>query len=846
MGKCPNCSGENSETQRFCGECGTPLPADPRASGERGLFPEAGPEREPGAGRTVSYGESFQERRPDPAGLHSGTVFAGRYLVIEELGAGGMGRVFRVLDSKLDEEIALKLIRSDVAADRRILERFSSELKLARRVVHRNVARMFDLYEEAHEPFITMEYVRGENLKRLIRKVDRLDQRQAVPIARQICEGLAEAHRLGIVHRDLKPQNVMIDEDGQAKIMDFGLASLLTPEGGGGGPSGGGTPAYAAPEQILGQPADGRTDLYALGVVMYEMLTGRTPFKAATVEGIVESQLHETPRDPRELNPEVSAELSRVVMKSLEKDPGLRYQSATELREDLDRLADGPSRRRWAVRIAAGAGALAVAAAAVLLSVRPPESWKRSLAVLPVEDAGLGPEPVNPTFLAGLQREIGDRLSGIPSLRVLPPFSVNSFDLGGKSTPQIGKTLGVRHLLKVTLDIDGDMVNAKFHLFDARKNVNPTPWTFSKALSSYRDLQDEIAITTAKALGVELAPERLTKFSRRGTDNIQAYSLFLEGMTLLEEGAGGEGVPKAIKLLSRAVEIDPGYALGHWGLGYAYENFYFSWDETKDPASLESMYEHLNRASQLDPSFAETNLGLGWYHFNKGDNARAFDSFRKALALEPDGYIVNRDAGAFLRSIGLHEPAIRYLSRAAKLSPRHPQPLTQIAQCWFFLGQCEKALRYTRKALALRENDPDSCFLHTLLLVVTGRYDEADSHITAVGRFELNERRLRFLREFAAAARGGRETLRAFANGQPMTSPHSTYVLLSAGLKDEALAGIQAGIARGFTGGMYYYSYPSLVKNPRYRALSGDPRFREILKRQKELYDRQLEAFEKL
>jgi serine/threonine protein kinase len=375
---------ENAETQRFCGDCGTPLPAGSRRDAAA-----------PAADETIPLPTSVLE----PA-----TTFARRYQIIEELGAGGMGCVYRVLDKKIGEEIALKLIKPEVASDRMALERFSSELKLARQVVHRNVARMFDLNEEGHVPFITMEYVRGENLKRLIRKVGRLAPGQAIPFVCQICAGLDEAHRLGIVHRDLKPQNIMIDEDGQAKILDFGLARLQT----GAAPdqplSRSGTPAYISPEQIRGLAVDARADLYSLGVILYEMLTGRTPFHADTVQELLDRHLREPPRDPREINPGISPELSGVVLRCLEKDPANRYQNAAEMQTALDCLSDQvrsrPSAWTRALRIAKVAGPLAVAA--VAFAGLWPQPWKSSLAVLPIEASGA--EDKHQTLIEGILR----------------------------------------------------------------------------------------------------------------------------------------------------------------------------------------------------------------------------------------------------------------------------------------------------------------------------------------------------------------------------------------------------------------------------------------------------------
>ena len=318
---CPTCRAPNSDTQTFCGKCGSSLrPAGPVRGG-------------------ADASTHLAPRSPDA--LDTGTTFAGRYQIIEELGRGGMGRVYKVLDQEVHARIALKLIRPEIAYDQATIERFRQELTTARAISHKNICRMYDLGRDGTTYFLTMEYVSGQDLKSLIAQSGQLAVGTAISIAKQVCDGLAEAHRLGVVHRDLKPQNIQIDKGGQAKIMDFGIARSGVAKGITDRGMALGTPPYMSPEQAEAKGVDARTDLYALGVILYEMLTGRVPFDGETPLAVAMKHKLETPRDPLELNASIPRDLSRLILTCLEKDPAQRYQSAKEVHADLLRIEQG-------------------------------------------------------------------------------------------------------------------------------------------------------------------------------------------------------------------------------------------------------------------------------------------------------------------------------------------------------------------------------------------------------------------------------------------------------------------------------------------------------------------------
>ncbi len=843
--KCPRCSLSNPDTQRFCGECGTRLIMDPE-----GEAPRTETIRLPGIDLTT------------------GSTFAARYRIIEELGKGGMGRVYRALDQKLNEEIAIKFIRPEIARETESIRRFRTELRTARKVVHRNVARMFDLNEEESVPYITMEYVKGENLKNLIDKVGRLSAQQAVPIAKQVAEGLAEAHRLGVIHRDLKPQNIMIDEQGTARITDFGIARLQKTDDATATVAVMGTPAYVSPEQVEGFPADSRSDLYSLGIVLYEMLTGKPAFQADSPYSIALKHVSEVAPDPRSVNPEIAQNLSRVVMKCLEKDPEKRYQNAAELIMDLEALEEGfttgfipapqPDRgvgsvRKWVMAWRMPLAFLAVIALGIggifiyeKFFTRPKPSWKISLAVLPV--VNLSPQEDSEYLWYGLQSDMSAKLTSIPELRVIPMLSLSAHDYSGKDYRAIGNEIGADYLLKLTLQTEGTRLKVRVELIEAKSNSVIKFYAYEPDPEDIYSLQDEISRYTARALHVNLVEDRLRSYKKRETANLEAYNCYWEGYRIIEQvyplSHRPEDFDQAVKMYERAIDLDPKYALAYWGLGNAYEARYY---RERNPKDLKMMRESYLQAHSIDPDFAETHLGLGWVYFNMTDDANASESFRRALTLNPDKFIVNNDVGAFLRSVGLHDKAIKYYSRAAEINPKSASIHTMISSCRMYLGDFEKAVGEIKKALSLDPDSLEARYYCVSELIMSGRLDEAEKEFEVALEMDPEGKAMTLPRALLSAARGEKEKALALISGKDSINVNVACVYIFLGMKEQAMRTIEEGIERGFEEqGHYLYSYPMLAKNKIFKPLRNETRFQEILRRQKASYEEKLKSFAKI
>jgi serine/threonine protein kinase/Tfp pilus assembly protein PilF len=784
--------------------------------------------------------------------------------VIEELGHGGMGRVYKVFDTDIKEKIALKLVRPEIALDKETVERFSNELKLARRISHRNVCRMFDLGKADGVIFITMEFVPGEDLKKLIRKTGRLGAGRAVSIARQICEGLAEAHRHGVIHRDLKPQNIMIDEAGNARIMDFGIARSA---GTGGLTMPGmvvGTPEYMAPEQMNGEEADERSDLYALGAVLYEMLTGRSPFQSGSPTGASVKQKTEWPPSPRAINPEVPEALSRLILRCLEKNRELRYQSADDLLADLAGIGKNlptaeplpppaaPGKKVFqrypAVPVAAGvivAALIMIAAAYFLFHFRGPRTpateapaaaaWKNSVAILPFKDRSGQKDQEG--LCDSLAESIMVRLSQFQELKVTGTNSVQHYKNTDKDAHQIGTELGVANILYGTLLREGNIIRVFAEL--TSRDTNSVVWSsrFNQEVKGLFDLSESISRQIAEALEVKLLPGAAAGAEKERPKNLQAYEYYMKGMSFIKSKYvlyfKEEDFKTGVEMFNKALELDPDYAMAYYGLCWAYEYHY---QITNNERDAEMYQKNAEAAHRLDPSSALTNAVLAYSLYeHKGERQKAFELCKKALDINPNLGDVCFLTGMCYLYHGLYDQGIRYLSRAIELDPYNFWTPYKLAMCYVYSGEYEKADFYFKKYFELAPPIEPLVYpgRNIALQIMMKRYEKAEELVQRGEKTTPDAEWVRKYRALLLAIRGeGDKALALYKNSE-------VYALL--GMNDEALRALAEEI-RGTVFNPYLY-YQDLVHNPFYDKLRGDPRFGKLVEREKKLYDQDLKKY---
>jgi serine/threonine protein kinase/predicted Zn-dependent protease len=666
--ECPKCKTKNPDEVKFCGECGTSLT----------------PPKEVVHTKTI---ETPAEE------LTTGSVFAGRYQIIEELGKGGMGQVYKATDSKINEKVALKLIKPEIAQDKKTLERFSHELKTARKISHKNVGRMYELMEDKSLHFITMEYVSGQDLKGLIRQSAPLSVSRTIKVTKQICEGLSEAHRMGVVHRDLKPSNIMIDRDGDIKIMDFGIARSLKEKGITGAGVMIGTPEYMSPEQVEAKEVDQRSDIYSLGILLYEMITGKLPFEADTPFAVGIKQKSENPQPPKELNPQIPDDLNQVILKCLEKEKSNRYQSAGEVRSGLEKIEKGlpttdteVTQRKpltskeitvsFSVKklLVPSLVLLAIIIAALVIwspwsseRAAPVASGKPSLAVVYFEN-NTGDENLDHWRKALSELLIADLTQSkyiqvLSSDRLLDILSdLEQIDARSFSST-ILQEVAVRgdstHILRGSYTKAGEQFRIDAILQDA-STMEPVGSDRIEGTGeeSFLSMVDEL--TRKVKAHFELSEEEIAgdidlDVGQITTASPEALKYYIEGRKHLQL----MNLDRSIELLEKAVSIDPEFAMAYRSLAISVGSIGYR------SQRIRYMERALELSSRL--SAKERLLIEGSYYYNhESTYDKAIDAYKKLLELYPDDPYGNVNLGGLYANIGDHHKAIEYAENNRK------------------------------------------------------------------------------------------------------------------------------------------------------------------------------------
>ncbi|MCB1183968.1 protein kinase [bacterium] len=665
------------------------------------------------------------------------------YEITGLLGKGGMGEVYRARDTKLKRDVALKILPAELAADPARLERFQREAEAVAGVNHPNIVTLYSVEKDAGTHFLTMELVEGDELDHLL-PPDGLGLPKVFEIGTAIADALAAAHGKGIVHRDLKPANVMITTDGHVKVLDFGLAKLaetgpstpddatlalgLTREG-----AVLGTVPYMSPEQLRGRDVDHRSDIFSLGVLLYELSAGRRPFLGDNSADLTSSILKEAPPPLTELKPELPRHLGRILAHCLEKEPKDRYQSVLDIRNELRGLrrevesgvsvANGPlsgvhaasQKSRKGLWIGIAATVLVLVGVAFFLgreeqappaetAATTPAISDKSIAVMAFVD--MSPRKDQEYFSDGIAEELLNLLANIPELKVISRTSAFSFK--GKDVPlkQIGEELGVAHILEGSVRKAGNEIRITAQLIEAESDTHLWSETYDRELRDVFALQDEIAADVVDQLKVTL----LGDAPKSKEVDPKAYALFLDARQAGRLGSR-EGYERAIALCEQALAIDPGYADACVALAGAYVNQAGATRPRDEGFALAR--NAAQKALTLDPDHAKAHSLLGWIAtYYDGDLRAAARHFQKALELEPNNLDIISNSAPLLGMLGRYGEEIAVNEYFAERDPLNSNSYMNLGSSYFAARRWSDAVAQQREALRL---SPDKIGPHIMM-----------------------------------------------------------------------------------------------------------------------------------
>ena len=773
------------------------------------------------------------------------------YRILQVLGSGGMGDVYLALDEKLDRTVALKILPSDVAADPDRMRRFVQEARAASALNHPNVAQIYEIGEAEGIHFIAMQYVEGITLNnRLNDKPLPVDE--VVSIAMQVTDALTEAHARGVIHRDIKPANIMISNRGHVKVVDFGLAKFYpqsTPESITAKISHDpptrtgviiGTIHYLSPEQAMGKQVDGRSDLFSLGVVMYQMATGKLPFGGETALEMMHNILRSDPDAPGRLNRKISPELERIITKSMEKDPERRYSSANEMLTDLQKLkrqidsgvSDQIRPLAYFPRKASGSVFLVLTLAAAATGVY---IWKGqqkpidSIAILPFVNVNGNTE--TEYISDGITEGVINSLSQIPQLRVMARSTVFAYK-GKQSNPRkIGQDLRVGAVLTGTISQRSENLSVQAELVDVKDGAQMWGDQYNTAFANILQTQDEITREISNSLRLRLTGEQEKRLTKQYTKNTEAYDLYLKGRYYWNKRTA-DGFQKAIDQFNLAIRKDPEYALAYTGLADCY-TLLPAWAFMKPSEAHPKATNAAAHALEIDESLAEAHTALGHtLHNYEWHWTAAEREYQRAIQLNPNYAVAHHWYSNLLSDLGRSQEAIDEKRQALRLDPLSLVINADFGNILYHQRKYDDAVLQLQKTLELDSNFPLAYQFLGYVYEVRKRYDEEVGSFKKGLQKSPNDPELKADLARALALSGDKDQARQILN-ELLELSRERYIVAyeiamiydGLGEKFETFEWLEKAVQERS------YQISSMAVDPRLDPLRSDPRFKKLLER---------------
>lgn len=773
------------------------------------------------------------------------------YTISEKLGEGGMGVVYKAHDTKLDRTVALKFLPPNLSASEESNKRFLNEAKAASALHHSNTCTIFEIDEtEEGQLYIVMPAYDGKALDTVIEDEGPLAIDRALDIAIQIGEGLKAAHQQKIIHRDIKSGNIQITGDGQAVIMDFGLArrrdvSKLTKTG-----QSPGTIPYMSPEQATGEEVDARTDLWSLGVVLYEMLSGKSPFPSEYAQAIIYSILNEEPEPLNELNPDIPAALADVVQKAMAKEKEDRFQSAADLLQELkeirDRLKTGKdkaaykkSRKHTGFLTPLKTGIVLLATAALILvgylyfsPDQAAATGEVRIAVLPFETLG---DKQNTTFTKGIHGGLLTRLSNISGLKVTSRTSTLQYAENVKPIPQIAEELNVDWIVRGEVQENSDRVQVDARLVFAPEDRQVWANNYQRVLTANNlfEIQGDLALEITGELETRLSVDERNRVERKPTENLNALRLFIEGIGLLEQRTP-EAVLASVDYFMKAIEEDPGYAPAWAVLGEALIYIDFYKYDTMDNYSI-TPREATDKALSLNPDLAEAHASQGLLFYTQKRGTRAIAELERAIELQPSLETAQNWLGFLYLLVGQPEEAHEHARRAIELNPLAPASHLYPSLSYLALGDAEEALREVRRAKEIQPEWGEIYAFEGVMLYHNQRYEEALEILAIADSLIGREAQSVWLPDVASLIALTKMAIGEKSEGYPYTGEGATEINpFWPGIQEAAMNNREAALAR-FDEIEQFSMWPNLSLRYFFSDVLGplrsDARYEELLER---------------